>query len=133
MINERIIYNPIASRDVVKELLVTVLERLEIDGYVTSAHAATREGDAVSAAANACEMDFDLIVAAGGDGTVNEVINGMADFEDRPELGIVPMGTVNDFAKALNIPSGILDAIDTIVDGRTARIDLRSEERRVGK
>ncbi|HIW11617.1 MAG TPA: diacylglycerol kinase [Candidatus Salinicoccus stercoripullorum] len=120
----RIIYNPTSGREIFKESLAAVLERLEINGYVTSAHATTGEGDAVSAAAKACEMDFDLIIAAGGDGTVNEVINGMADFEDRPELGIVPMGTVNDFARALHIPPRILDAIDTIVDGRTARIDL---------
>ncbi|WP_411842345.1 diacylglycerol kinase [Salinicoccus sp. HZC-1] len=120
----RIIYNPTSGRELFKESLADVLERLETNGYITSTHATTGEGDATLAAGKACEMGFDLVIAAGGDGTVNEVINGMADYEDRPELGIVPMGTVNDFAKALLIPSGILEAIDTIIEGRTARIDL---------
>ncbi|AKG74526.1 diacylglycerol kinase [Salinicoccus halodurans] len=120
----RIIYNPTSGREAFKESLADVLERLEINGYIASTHATTGEGDATLAAIKACEMDFDLIVAAGGDGTVNEVINGMADFEDRPALGIVPMGTVNDFAKALLIPSDILEAVDMIITGRTARIDL---------
>src|SRR5699024_12293323 len=68
--------------------------------------------------------DFDLVVAGRAAGTVNEVVSGIADFEGRPGLGIVPVGTVNDFARALHIPPRILDASDTIVDGRTARIDL---------
>lgn len=120
----RIIYNPTSGKEVFKESLADVLERLEINGYIASTHATTGAGDAIIAARKACEMGFDLVIAAGGDGTVNEVINGMADFDERPELGIVPMGTVNDFSKALLIPSGILEAVDTIVGGRTARIDL---------
>ncbi len=120
----RIIYNPTSGKELFKESLADVLEHLEINGYIASAHATTGEGDATSAASKACEMGFDLVIAAGGDGTVNEVINGMADFQDRPELGIVPMGTVNDFAKALHIPSDIGEAINMIVNGKTVRIDL---------
>src|SRR5690625_6904267 len=100
----RIIYNPTSGREIFKESLASVLERLEINGYVTSAHATTGEGDAVSAAAKACEMDFDLIIAAGGDGTGKEVINDMDDFEDHPELGIVPMGNVIALTCAQYIP-----------------------------
>ena len=47
---------------------------------------------------------FDLIVAAGGDGTLNEVVNGIAGLEHRPTLAIIPAGTTNDYARALRIP-----------------------------
>ena len=54
-------------------------------------HATTGPNNATYAARFACENNFDLIVASGGDGTVNEVINGMAEFDERPELGIIPL------------------------------------------
>lgn len=120
----RIIYNPNSGKEVFRENLADALERLETNGYITSTHATIAEGDATTAAIAACNMGFDLIIAVGGDGTVSEVINGMADFDNRPELGIVPTGTVNDFASALHLPSDVLEAIDTITEGRTARIDL---------
>ncbi|WP_434121730.1 diacylglycerol kinase [Salinicoccus roseus] len=120
----RIIYNPTSGREAFKESLAEVLERLEVGGYITSTHATTCAGDATQAAAKACDLGFDLIVAAGGDGTVNEVVNGMAAFDERPALGIIPMGTVNDFAKALHIPPTIDEAVEMIVSGRSARIDI---------
>ncbi|WP_271402012.1 diacylglycerol kinase [Salinicoccus roseus] len=120
----RIIYNPTSGREAFKESLAEVLERLEVGGYITSTHATTCAGDATQAAAKACDLGFDLIVAAGGDGTVNEVVNGMAAYDERPALGIIPMGTVNDFAKALHIPPTIDEAVEMIVSGRSARIDI---------
>lgn len=120
----RIIYNPTSGREAFKESLAEVLERLEVGGYITSTHATTCAGDATQAAAKACNLGFDLIVAAGGDGTVNEVVNGMAAYDERPALGIIPMGTVNDFAKALHIPPTIDEAVEMIVSGRSARIDI---------
>jgi diacylglycerol kinase (ATP) len=120
----RIIYNPTSGREAFKESLAEVLECLEVGGYITSTHATTCAGDATQAAAKACDLGFDLIVAAGGDGTVNEVVNGMAAYDERPALGIIPMGTVNDFAKALHIPPTIDEAVEMIVSGRSARIDI---------
>ena len=49
--------------------------------------------------------DFDLIVAAGGDGTINAVVNGLARTGEPPPLGILPLGTGNDFARTLAIPA----------------------------
>ena len=104
----RIIYNPTSGREAFRKELPHVLERFEQAGYETSAHATTaEEGDAIRAADHAVERGFDLIVAAGGDGTINEVINGMAGKENRPKLGIIPTGTTNDFARALFIPRSI--------------------------
>jgi diacylglycerol kinase (ATP) len=120
----RVIYNPTAGREVFKQMLPDVLTRLEENGYITSAHATTHKGDAVKAAITACELAFDLIIAVGGDGTVSEVINGVADQKNRPEMGIIPMGTVNDFASALYIPANVQGAVDNIINGVPMKLDI---------
>lgn len=120
----RIIYNPTAGRESFKRELSTVLQKLEVAGYEASAHATTDEGDATKAAIYAVEQQFDLVVAVGGDGTINEVINGIAGQSFRPKLGIIPAGTTNDFARALDIPRDINKATDLIVANYSAFLDI---------
>lgn len=120
----RIIYNPTSGREIFKKELPNVLERFEVAGYETSAHATTGEGDGIKAASDAVERGFDIIIAAGGDGTLNEVINGMAGKENRPKLGIIPTGTTNDFARALFIPRHIEKAVDIILEGQSMFLDI---------
>lgn len=120
----RIIYNPTSGREAFKKELPAVLEKLEIAGYETSTHATTCEGDAITAARTAVDRGYDLVIAAGGDGTINEVINGIAEQEHRPRLGIIPVGTTNDFARALRIPRDIKKAVDVIVDGQSMLLDI---------
>ncbi|OFL48621.1 MULTISPECIES: diacylglycerol kinase [Nosocomiicoccus] len=120
----RIIYNPTAGREVFEQQLPQILERLERAGYIASAHRTTGIGDAIVAAKRACELEFDLVIAVGGDGTVNEVINGLLQHDTPPEFGIIPMGTVNDFTRALGIPSDIFEALDYIIEGEPFAIDL---------
>jgi diacylglycerol kinase (ATP) len=120
----RLIYNPTSGREEMKRRLPDILQRLERGGLETSTHATTGEGDATLAAAEAIERGFDLIIAAGGDGTLYEVINGMAEKEFRPPLGILPVGTTNDFARALGIPRTLEYACDLIVQQYTRVIDV---------
>ncbi|MCM3598215.1 diacylglycerol kinase [Metabacillus idriensis] len=121
----RIIYNPTSGREAFKKQLPEVLQKFEIAGYETSCHATTCEGDAIQAARDAGERGFDLVIAAGGDGTVNEVVNGLADLEERPQLGVIPVGTTNDFARAIGIPrDNILTAVDSILAGEARAIDI---------
>ena len=82
------------------------------------------EGDATEAAKQAVERGFDLIIAAGGDGTLNEVVAGVSPFEKRPQIGLIPTGTTNDFARALRIPRDIDDAVDIIIRGETIPVDV---------
>src|SRR5437016_6542594 len=77
--------------------------------------ATTRTGEAELIARRGVEEGFEKIVAAGGDGTINEVVNGLAGASVM--LGLLPIGTMNVFATELGLPVH----------------DLRSEERRVGK
>jgi diacylglycerol kinase (ATP) len=87
----RLIYNPSSGREEMKKRLPEILQQLERGGIETSTHATIGEGDATLAAAEAVERGFDIIIAAGGDGTIYEVINGMAEKEYRPQLGIIPL------------------------------------------
>ncbi|TDM13956.1 diacylglycerol kinase [Macrococcus bovicus] len=120
----RIIYNPTSGRELFKKTLPDVLIKLEQAGYETSAHATTAAGDATIAARAAVQDQFDIIIAAGGDGTLNEVVNGIADLPDLPQIGVIPMGTVNDFGRALMIPKDIMEAVDVIIEGTTVPVDI---------
>jgi diacylglycerol kinase (ATP) len=101
----RIIYNPTSGRETLKRAIPDILNVYEKCGYETSAFCTTPNPLSAQNEADRCTKDgFDLIIAAGGDGTINEVINGIAPHESRPKLAIIPAGTTNDFARALNIP-----------------------------
>ncbi|KAB7705280.1 diacylglycerol kinase [Bacillus aerolatus] len=120
----RIIYNPTSGRELFKKHLPEVLQKLEEAGYETSAHATTSAGDATRAARIAVERRFDIVIAAGGDGTLNEVVNGLAGQDYRPKFGVIPMGTTNDFARALQIPRDIDSAVNIITAGETIPVDV---------
>lgn len=120
----RVIYNPTSGKEGMRRYLPDVLEMLEKAGYETSAHATTGEGDATTAAQTACERQYDLVVAAGGDGTLNEVIHGYANQPHRPKLGILPMGTTNDFARALKLPRDPKKATELILKGYSKKLDI---------
>lgn len=83
------------------------------------------EGDAVEFAAEAAEAGAELVAAAGGDGTVNEVVRGIwrADAFDDVTLGVVPAGTGNNFSQNVGVES-IEHAFSVLDDGETRRIDL---------
>ncbi|MFN2542560.1 MAG: diacylglycerol kinase family protein [Chthoniobacterales bacterium] len=83
-----------------------------------------RRGDAEKFARAAIRAGYDWIVTAGGDGTLNEVINGIARRGDKVRLGLVPLGTGNDFARSLGLPAEVDENIDVLRSANTKRIDL---------
>ncbi|MGO4889735.1 diacylglycerol kinase [Anaerobacillus sp. MEB173] len=120
----RVIYNPSAGREQAKRQLPYILNRLEQAGYEASAHATTGKDCAKNAASLASEREFDLVIAAGGDGTINEVVNGLAERSYRPKLGLIPYGTTNDFARAIGVPRSTEIACDVLCDGHEMPIDI---------
>ena len=120
----RIIYNPTSGKELFKRTLPDVLIKLEKAGCETSAYATEKIGDATTEAKRCLTQDYDVLIAAGGDGTLNEVINGIAEHPNRPKIGIIPMGTVNDFGRALHLPNDIMSAIDVIIEGHSTRVDI---------
>lgn len=83
-----------------------------------------KELDATEFARTASTEQYDAVIAMGGDGTVNEVITGIAEQDHRPALGIVPFGTVNDLARALHIPTDPRDAISILEDAPIRPFDI---------
>jgi YegS/Rv2252/BmrU family lipid kinase len=84
-----------------------------------------RQGHASKLAHQAVGEGYDVIVAAGGDGTVHEVVNGMLqDGKPRSKLGVIPIGTGNDFAYGTNIPKEIPAAVEHIFRDHSRPIDL---------
>ena len=118
-----ILFNPTAQGEKALRFRARLSE-LEGDVRVI----ATRgPGDARILAADLAREGLQTVVAAGGDGTVNEVLNGLADVPgalDKTRLAVIPLGTVNVLAKELGIPSGFDAAWRVIQQRRERRIDL---------
>ncbi len=78
-------------------------------------------GDAIRIASESRDI-FDTIIAIGGDGTVNEVMNGLVNSDAK--LGVIPLGSGNDFARSLNLSKNIDKAINVILDGKISYCDI---------
>jgi diacylglycerol kinase (ATP) len=118
-----VIFNPAARGDKARRFR----ERLESIAAQCVVQPTAAAGHARTLAAEAVEQGFDTVVAAGGDGTLNEVLNGLGDAQDgfaRARLGVLPLGTVNVFARELRIPSASDAAWKVVCGGRERRIDL---------
>lgn len=83
-----------------------------------------QEGHAEELARQAVEDGIDLVVAAGGDGTLNEVVNGLSSGFGRTRLGLLPLGTGNDFARSIGVPADVEEAMAILREGRTRSIDV---------
>lgn len=82
------------------------------------------EGDATSFCKQACRERYDSVFAMGGDGTVNEAINGLAEQPYIPKFGFFPLGTVNDLARALHLSMEPLEAIEEFDPNRLVDLDV---------
>jgi lipid kinase YegS len=93
-------------------------------GHHLGVHVTFERGDAEYMAQRAAMAGADVVCAAGGDGTLNEVVNGL-DGYDTP-LGVIPLGTANDFARQAGIPEEPDHAMDVILRRKPVRIDTAS-------
>jgi len=117
-----IIVNPIAGSLVNRDGLLKQLRRLK----PRKLRLTQRPGEAETYARDAIRAGCDYVIAAGGDGTLNEVINGIATPHHVPGVcvGIVPLGTANDFARSIGLPASVEDNIDILRAKQTDPIDL---------
>jgi diacylglycerol kinase (ATP) len=83
-------------------------------------------GHAIELAQQAGEQGYDMVIAMGGDGTVHEVINGIMQISEdkRPVLGVVPVGSGNDFAHGINVSRKPTEALTRALDGKASVVDL---------
>ncbi|WGG47851.1 YegS/Rv2252/BmrU family lipid kinase [Rossellomorea sp. DA94] len=119
-----LIVNPSSGKELGEQYSDHALKTMKEMGYETVLRLTKGEGDAMEFAREACEKRYDFLAAMGGDGTINEAINGMAEQEYRPIFGLIPLGTVNDFARALNIPMKPEEAIDIFKQNHVQKTDV---------
>ena len=115
-----VILNPVAGRSVDPEDFRTLLRDLpNVELRVSGA-----PGDAIELARVAAREGFGTIVAAGGDGTMSEVVTGLSDHLDDVRTGFIPIGTGNDFAHSVGIPLNVEAAIRILQDDAERRVDI---------
>src|SRR5437879_13254774 len=104
-------------------LRVAIVQQREV-GHIIEVRVTWKKGDARRFVSEAGEVD--LLIAAGGDGTLNEVVHGLMDLaiDARPTLGIVPLGTANDFATGCGIPRDPEKALALCMKGKQVPVDV---------
>ncbi len=124
-----LIANPTAGGGKVKRMLPALNDHLKKKN-ISYNLVETREPDhATQLAGEAKTKGFDAVIAVGGDGTVNEVINGLGT--EGPAFGIIPLGTGNDLARTMGIPLSSLASVDLLTSGKIRKIDLGKETDRI--
>lgn len=117
------IINPKAGQESMRDDLIDVLDILCHAGFETTTHITQSAQDAQQLV-QARGMQYDRIICAGGDGTLDEVINGLMTLSQPPPLGYIPAGTTNDFASSLSIPKYPEDAARIAVGSNIFHCDI---------
>ena len=134
--NAMLVLNPTAGQLWLNRQIEEVIQYLQQHGWRVDLRTTEKRGDAISFTREAIDKRCDIVIAAGGDGTINEVINGGLVGSD-VMLGVLPIGTTNVLALEVGIPVSnplhlrpILDSARVLVEGRVQRIDVgRAKDR----
>jgi len=127
--NVHLIYNPLAGAWDAHRAIDRIQSQLTKRGWTVEAKATERQGDATKLARQAAEAHCDAAIVAGGDGTVNEAVNGLVGSETA--LGVLPIGTVNVWARQLGLPHSVLaqplilrEAVEELTQSAVCRVDV---------
>jgi len=119
-----IVHGKAAGRPEFREAIAAARSK----GHTILVHVTWEQGDSARFAQLGVHQGADAVVAGGGDGTINEVALGLvtasAGSTGRPSLGVIPLGTANDFARSAGIPLDPTAALDLVVSRPAAAIDL---------
>lgn len=118
------IYNPHAGKGLLKPKVSDIVDMFVKAGYEVVIYPTQAYQDAYKKVSEYDARAYDLVVCSGGDGTLDEVVTGMMQREERDPIGYIPTGTVNDFANSLHIPRDIMKAADTAVNGNLFSCDV---------
>ncbi len=122
----KLIYNPYSGHGTFKDSLDEVIEALQNngEGYEVHIFRCSKIGDIEKCFEKMDKNYFDLIIASGGDGTVNMIVNGMIKHGINTDLAIIPSGTANDFATFLKIPKDPVKAAKVIAEQNKIPVDI---------
>ena len=121
--NVLLVVNPCSGKTRTRSSAEDIIKEFPEDEYDFSVHNTTCRGDATRIVKEHYD-DMDMVICCGGDGTLNETINGVMDMVQRKPIGYIPMGTTNDLANTLNIPLKLKDAVELIRSGQTNSYDI---------
>ncbi|HEM6116713.1 TPA: diacylglycerol kinase family lipid kinase [Streptococcus suis] len=119
-----LVVNPSAGGEKAQEFQKAAVEKLESYFDEVEVKETKKGGDARDFARAAAQDKLDSVFVMGGDGTVNEGISGLAEQDYRPKFGFFPLGTVNDLARALNMPINPKEAIEALDFEQTKSLDI---------
>ena len=119
-----LIVNPVAGKMRVKSTFFEIVQKLCDSGYLLTVRITKTKGDAIDIAAGLKAEECDVVICAGGDGTLNEVICGiMRSGADIP-IGYIPCGSTNDFAQSMNLSINPIAACEQIIKGEAKPFDI---------
>ncbi len=118
-----LIMNPKSGMMLAPKYLSELVDRFSRSGFLTQILMTQKRGDAKSFAME-YGAEVDVVAVSGGDGTLNEVINGMIDAGHKTTIGYIPSGSTNDFANSIGLTGSIYDCVDTIIQGNAQTFDV---------
>lgn len=122
----KFIYNPYSGENVILSKLDKVISIHQEYGYTVVPYRITKDEDVSMAFEDIKEANYKHVLVAGGDGTVDSVVNAMARLGVSIPIAILPVGTANDFAKFLGVPSDVAQACRQILNSSVTTVDLGS-------
>lgn len=118
------IFNPNAGKGQIKNSLLEIVRIFSAGGYEVTIYPTKAIKDAYEYV-KAREGTYDIIACSGGDGTLNEVVAAVMEYQGaKPYIGYIPSGTTNDFARSLGIPKNMIRAAEYIINGFAEKIDV---------
>lgn len=119
----KFLYNPRSGDKSIVNKLDDIIEIYQSRNYIIEPFRLS-QGSKIKNALTSIDEAYDHILVAGGDGTVDSVVNSMKKLKIDIPIGILPTGTANDFANMLNIPLDIESAVNQILNSKPKKIDL---------
>lgn len=117
------ILNPDAGKGLIKNKLLRIVDIMVKEGFEVTIYPTQAREDALHMVKERAK-EFDLVVCSGGDGTLDEAVNGMMHSEEKVPLGYIPAGSTNDFANSLKIPRDMVKAAKIAAAGRKFACDV---------
>lgn len=117
------IYNPHSGTQLIARKLSDIVDFFTKSGFDVTCHPTQAQNDCIETVRENC-LDYDLTVISGGDGTLNEAINGFMAAGCKKPFGYIPAGSTNDFSHSVGIPLKVMDAAKNVVEGEPYTYDI---------